>query len=172
MTRRTIIRAMTPADAGTVLRIYADGIATGHATFQDTTPSWEAWDSAHSADCRFVATVDGEIAGWVAIAPVSQRPVYRGVAENSIYVSVNHRRLGVGDALMGALVPASEASGYWTLQAGIFPENAASIALHERHGFQRIGVRERIGRMSYGPLAGQWRDVVSLQRRSAVAGID
>ncbi len=167
-----VIRTMQPADADAVLRIYGEGIGTGHATFQDAIPAWEDWDRGHAVDCRFVAQIGDNIAGWAALAPVSQRPVYRGVAENSVYVGANHRRLGVGDALMAALVPASEAHGYWTLQAGIFPENAASIALHERHGFRVLGIRERIGRMSYGPLAGRWRDVVSMQRRSNFAGID
>jgi len=163
---------MCAGDEEHVLRIYGEGIATGHATFEGTVPSWEAWDRGHLEACRLVASHDGSVIGWAALSATSQRPVYRGVAELSIYISALARGRGVGDALLATLITSSEAEGIWSLQAGVFPENAASLRLHERHGFRRVGVRERIGKMPFGPMAGQWRDVVVLQRRSACVGID
>ena len=146
-----------------VARIYAEGIATGDATFETEVPSWEAWDAGHLAGHRFVALLDGRVAGWVAVSGVSGRCVYAGVVENSVYVASEARGRGVGRALMDALVASTEAAGIWTIQTGIFPENTASLRLHERAGFRVVGRRERIGRLN-----GVWRDVVFLERRSTV----
>lgn len=154
------------ADWPAVRAIYAEGIATRNATFETDTPEWGAWDRAHLDACRLVARVDGEVAGWAALSPVSDRCVYGGVAEVSVYVASDASGRGVGTALMRALIAASEEAGIWTLQAGIFPENEASIALHRRHGFRPVGVRERLGQHH-----GQWRDVALLERRSSRVGI-
>lgn len=153
---------MDPEDWPEVARIYGEGIATGNATFETTAPGWETWDRNHSDDCRLVAVLDDAIAGWAALSPVSGRYVYRGVAEVSVYVSSSARGRGIGSALLGALAVASEEAGYWTLQTSIFPENAASISLHEKHGFRIVGTRERIGQHN-----GTWRDTVFMERRSA-----
>jgi phosphinothricin acetyltransferase len=156
------IRAMTPDDWPAVRAIYEEGIATGHATFQTSAPSWEQWDADHLAACRIVVEDGGSIAGWAALTPVSGRCVYAGVAEISVYVSSAARGRGIGRQLLTELVRQSEQNGLWTLQAGIFPENAASVAIHERCGFRIVGRRERLGRMH-----GVWRDVLLLERRSA-----
>jgi L-amino acid N-acyltransferase YncA len=144
-----------------VARIYAQGIATGNATFETEVPSWEAWDASHLADHRLVALRDGEIAGWAALSPVSDRCVYGGVAEESVYVAEEARGQGVGGELLEALIASSESAGIWTIQTGIFPENEASVRLHERVGFRIVGTRERLGRHN-----GVWRDVLLLERRS------
>ena len=154
------VRAFVPEDYPAVAAIFAEGIATGLATFETEVPSWEDWDAAHLAEHRFVAEVDGELVGWIAVVPYSRREVYRGVAEESVYVAERARGRGVGAALLEALIGSARSSGLWTLQAGIFPENEASLALHQAHGFRRVGVRERIGQ-----LAGAWRDVVLLELR-------
>jgi phosphinothricin acetyltransferase len=163
------IEPMTPADAAAVLAIYEAGIATGHATFQTEVPAWEEWDARHMRSPRLVARDKaGAVLGWCALSPVSRRAVYAGVAEESVYVAPAAHRRGVGRALLEAMCRLSEEAGIWTLQTGIFPENVASIALHEACGFRVLGVRERIGRhMGQG---GRWRDVVFLERRSRVAG--
>jgi phosphinothricin acetyltransferase len=161
------IEPMTDADGPAVLDIYAQGIATGVATFETAVPAWRAWHASHHRDCRFVARLDGRVVGWTAIARYSSREVYAGVAWESIYVDASARNHGVGAALLAALIPASEASGIWTLIAGVQAENAASLALHEKAGFRRIGVQERIGR----DAAGTWRDVVLLERRSPAVGV-
>jgi phosphinothricin acetyltransferase len=158
---------MSDQDWPEVRRIYEEGIATGNATFESEVPSWEAWDAAHRRDCRFVAQDGGAILGWAALSPVSDRCVYGGVAEVSVYVAAAARGGGVGRALLSALIEESERWGIWTLQAGIFPENDASVSLHRKLGFREVGRRERIGRME-----ATWRDVLLLERRSAVAGID
>jgi phosphinothricin acetyltransferase len=160
------IRDMTDADGAAVLAIYAEGIEDGEATFETEPPSWEAWDRARLARPRLVAELDGETAGWVALSAYSARPVYRGVAEVAVYVARARRGHGVGRALLDALVAASEAAGFWTLQAGVFPENAASLRLHRTCGFREVGRRERIGLARIGPHAGRWRNVVLLERRS------
>lgn len=146
--------------------IYCEGIATGDATFETEVPEWEAWNAAHHSEARLVAEIDGEVVGWAALSPVSSRSAYAGVAEVSVYVAKRVRGRGVGRALLGALVEASEACGVWTLQAGIFPENEASIAVHRRCGFRPVGVREGLGRAADG----RWRDVVLLERRSDRVG--
>lgn len=160
-----VIGVMEAAAWPAVRAIYAEGIATGNATFETEVPPWAAWDAAHLPHCRLVAVAGERLFGWAALSPVSGRCVYAGVAEVSIYVAADSRGRGVGKALLRALITASEQAGIWTLQAGIFPENGASLALHRACGFRRVGVRERIGE-----LAGVWRDVVLLERRSTVAG--
>ena len=157
---------MRDEDWGAVRAIYREGIATGNATFETDAPPWEAWDKDHLRACRLVARADGRVMGWAALSPVSGRCVYAGVAEVSVYVSTSARGQGVGRALLGALIEASEHAGLWTLQAGIFPENTASLALHRAHGFREVGRRERIGQLN-----GVWRDVVLMERRSKVVGI-
>jgi phosphinothricin acetyltransferase len=162
------IEAMSPADAAAVLAIYEAGIATGHATFETQVPGWDEWDAAHLRAPRLVARDKaGDVLGWCALSPVSRRAVYAGVAEESVYVAPATRGRGVGRALLEAMCRASEEAGIWTLQTGIFPENVASITLHEACGFHVLGVRERIGRH-----LGRWRDVVFLERRSKRVGLE
>src|SRR5262249_31225913 len=148
-----LIDAMRPEDWEEVRRIYVEGIATENATFETSAPSWEHWDASHRAEPRLVARDGQKLLGWASLSKVSERCVYAGVAEVSIYVAESARGRGVGRELLEALVDRSEASGLWTLQAGIFPENEASIALHKRCGFRVVGTRERLGQ-----LAGRWRD--------------
>jgi len=143
-----------------VRTIYAEGIATGDATFETTAPEWEDWDRAH-LPLRLAAREHGELLGWAALSPVSERCVYEGVAEVSVYVAAEARGRGIGRALLGELVARSEAAGLWTLQAGVFPENEGSLRLHEGAGFRVVGTRERIGRQG-----DRWRDVVLLERRA------
>ena len=159
------IEPMQPADWRRVKEIYLEGIATGHATFEVGAPSWEQWDAAHLPFARLVARRGKDIAGWAALSPVSQRCVYGGVAEVSVYVSSASRGAGVGQALLCALIESSEKNDIWTLQAGIFPENSASIALHLACGFREVGRRERIGK-----LKGVWRDTILFERRSKTVG--
>jgi len=158
---------MTPADWPAVARIYREGIATGQSTFNTDAPSWEEWDAGHLAHCRLVAEAGGEVLGWAALIAVSDRCVYAGVAEESVYVGEAARGRGVGRALLAGLIAASEAHGIWTLQAGIFPENTVSVELHEKLGFRLVGRRERLGRMA----SGRWRDVLLLERRSTTIGV-
>ena len=141
-------------------RVFAEGIATGQATFETEVPGWEEWDAAHLPEHRFVAELDGEVVGWVAVVPYSRRAVYRGVGEESVYVAERARGRGVGRALLEAVIESARDGGLWTLQAGIFTDNAASLALHRALGFREVGVRERIGQ-----LDGVWRDVVLLELR-------
>jgi L-amino acid N-acyltransferase YncA len=159
------IRPLAPEDWPFVRAIYKEGIATGNATFEDDAPPWEEWDSAHLRDGRLVASLAGTVVGWAALSPVSGRCVYSGVAEDSVYVSAAARGIGVGRKLLQALVEESEAKGYWTIQAGIFPENEASLALHTTCGFRLVGRRERLGAMD-----GRWRDVILMERRSSAVG--
>jgi L-amino acid N-acyltransferase YncA len=164
---------MIAADWNVVAAIYREGIATGHATFAPAPPeSFADFCDGKLAACSLVAReAGGAIAGWATLAKVSDRCVYAGVAEVSVYVAAARRGHGVGDALLRGLIARSEAEGVWTLQAGIFPENTASLALHARHGFHEVGRRRRLGKMTHGPCAGEWRDVLLLERRSEVAGI-
>ena len=155
------IRPMRDDDWMAVRSIYEAGIATGNATFETAAPTWERWDTSHLADHRIVATIDDAVVGWAALSPVSDRCVYAGVAENSVYIHPDHRGRGVGTDLLDALVAGAERAGYWTVQTGIFPENTASIAAHQRVGFRIVGRRERIGQ-----LDGVWRDTLFLERRS------
>ncbi|MEU9106122.1 N-acetyltransferase family protein [Streptomyces xanthophaeus] len=153
---------MTAAHAAQVLAIYQAGIDEGDATFETTAPTWEAFDASKLAEHRFAAVgEDGRVLGWIAASAVSERCAYAGVVEHSVYVHPEARGRGVAGALLNALIASTEAAGIWTVQSGIFPENTASLALHERAGFRVIGTRERIGRHH-----GVWRDVVLLERRS------
>jgi phosphinothricin acetyltransferase len=154
------IRPMGESDWSSVRAIYLQGIATGNATFAGTAPEWLAWDASHLPSCRLVADAGITILGWAALSPYSRREVYSGVAEVSIYVAEFARGQGIGAALLSALITESEEQGIWTLQAGIFPENEASIQLHRWSGFRIVGTRERIGQMN-----GRWRDVVLMERR-------
>jgi L-amino acid N-acyltransferase YncA len=160
------IAPMTEQDWPAVHEIYLQGIATGNATFEQSAPEWKEWDERHLPSCRLVSRLEGRIVGWAALSPVSSRCVYGGVAEVSIYIAEDARGRGVGRQLLSALVDASEQNGIWTLQAGIFPENQASIRLHQQVGFRIVGRRERLGCMN-----GQWRDIVLMERRSAVVGV-
>jgi phosphinothricin acetyltransferase len=161
-----IIAAMQPEDWSVVETIYLEGIATKNATFETATPTWEKWDAAHLQNCRLVARLNDQVVGWAALSPVSIRRVYAGVVEESIYISAAVRGQGIGKILLRALVEQSEQNGIWTIQTGIFPENKASIHLHEVCGFRVLGVREKIGQMD-----GVWRDVVLMERRSKVVGV-
>jgi len=158
------IVSMTEQDWEAVRKIYLQGIATHNATFETSTPTWPEWDERHLSVCRLVARSAAKVLGWAALSRVSSRLVYQGVAEVSIYVAEEARGQGTGSKLLRTLVEASEQKGIWTLQAGIFPENVASIRLHQRSGFRIVGIRERLGCME-----GTWRDVVLMERRSAVA---
>jgi len=159
------IRSMRREDWPSVRAIYEQGIVTGDATFQLEAPTWEEWDAGHLRQCRLVAD-DGGVSGWAALSGFSSRAVYAGVAEVSIYVAAAARGRGVGRRLLEALVLESERHGFWTLQAGNFPENRSSVALHQRCGFRVVGVREKLGQMN-----GRWRDVLFLERRSTTVGI-
>ena len=158
-----VVRAMADGDWDDVRRIYAEGIATGDATFETEVPDAAALDGKWLPGQRFVAEIGGRVVGWAAAAPTSTRDCYAGVAETSVYVAAEARGRGVGRVLVRHQVEQADAAGIWTLQTGIFPENEASIALHLAAGFRRVGVRERIGR-----LHGRWRDTVLLERRSPV----
>jgi len=158
---------MTPDDWPGVERIYQEGIDTGNATFETYTPTWEAFDAGKLAAHRFVAVDEstGAVLGWVAASATSARPAYAGVVEHSVYVASAAQGHGVGRELLGAFLGSVDAAGIWTVQSSIFPENEASLALHERTGFRRVGTRERIARSQTGPYAGLWRDTILIERR-------
>ena len=160
------LRPMAAGDWPDVARIYLEGIESGHATFETEVPSWERWDAAHLPFARIVTTVGEAVMGWAALNRVSTREVYSGVAEVSVYVADECRGQGLGRVLLEALIEESESNGVWTLQASIFPENAASIRLHRQCGFREVGRRERIAK-----LRGIWRDTVLLERRSTAVGL-
>ncbi|MET0865964.1 MAG: N-acetyltransferase family protein [Nakamurella sp.] len=160
------IRNLTVDDWSAVEAIYAAGIAAGNATFETQTPTWSQFTAGRLTPHRFVAVDDlGTLVGWVAVSAVSERPAYRGVVEHSVYVDPNASNRGVGAALLAALIASTEAAGIWTIQSGVFPENAASVALHRRFGFRIVGTRERVGEHH-----GRWRDVLLIERRSAIVG--
>jgi L-amino acid N-acyltransferase YncA len=159
-----VVRDLRPEDWPAVHAIYEDGIRSGDATFETELPSWEAWDAAHTG-LRLVAELDGSVAGWAALSEYSSRCCYRGVGEVSVYVGDAARGVGLGRLLLEQLVERSEQAGYWTLTAGVFPENEASLRLHRTCGFRELGVHKRLGE-----LGGVWRDVVWLERRSEVVG--
>jgi phosphinothricin acetyltransferase len=158
------IEPMIPADWPAVRRIYAEGIATGNATLEREAPDWDHFDRSHRPDCRLVArdTAAGPALGWIALTAYSSRRAYSGVAWESVYVAEAARGQGVGRALLETVLPASEAAGFWTLLAGVLSENTASLRLHERVGFRRVGVLRSLGR----DPAGRWRDVVLLEHRT------
>jgi len=159
-------RPLTPDDWPAVEAIYRAGIATGHATFEAEPPTWYQFDESKCNDLRLVAVDDtNTVLGWVAASPTSPRQVYRGVVEHSIYVHPTTQRQGIAHALIDALLTAADTAGYWTIQSSVFPENTVSLALHDAAGFRRIGTRERIALMTYGPKAGTWRDTILIERR-------
>ena len=160
------IEPMTPDDWPAVRRIYADGIATGNATFETAAPEWDAWNRSHLPDCRLVARIGDAVVAWAALSPVSARACYAGVAEHSIYVDEAHRGRGIGKTLLAEFVRETEAAGFWTLQSSIFPENDASIAIHLSCGFRVLGRRQRVAMLN-----GVWRDTVIVERRSGVVGV-
>ena len=157
------IEELGPEHWAGVARVYEEGIATENATFETEVPTWDAWDSSHLPEHRVVAMRDGEVVGWAAVSPVSDRCVYGGVVENSVYVAETARGQGVGQRLLEELIVSTEAAGIWTIQTGIFPENEGSIRVHERVGFEVVGRRKRLGK-----LHGEWRDVLLLERRSEI----
>ena len=157
----TTIEELKPEHWPGVAHVYAEGIATGNATFEMEMPAWEAWHSSHLPEHRLVALRNGEVVGWAAVSPVSDRCVYGGVVENSLYVAEAARGQGLGQLLLEELIASTEAAGIWTIQTGIFPENEGSIRLHERVGFEVVGRRKRLGKLN-----GVWRDVLLLERRS------
>jgi phosphinothricin acetyltransferase len=167
-----VVRDLAPSDWPAVEAIYREGIATGNATFERQPPSWDDFERGKVSSPRLVAVQDGRVVGWAAASLVSSRSVYEGVLEHSIYVSESARGSGVGSLLLGSFIDAAEAAGFWTIQSGVFPENESSLALHHKLGFRDLGVRERVGRMSYGPHEGRWRDVVLIERRSNRVGND
>ena len=168
----THVRTMAPADWPRVEAILAAGIAAGEATFETGTPTWEQFDAGKVPDARLVAVDDTDaVIGWAAASPVSSRAVYRGVIEHSVYIDPAHHGRGVGRRLLDAFVDAAEDAGYWTIQASIFPENTASLRLHEVTGFRVVGRRERIARSGVGLHAGQWRDTILVERRSTRNGM-
>jgi len=158
---------MKASDWPDVWEVYLAGIVSGNATFEVATPSWEQWDAAHLAFARLVASADGRMRGWAALSRVSPREAYAGVADVSIYVAADARGQGYGRALLEALIVEAESNGIWMLQAGIFPENLASIKLHERCGFRLVGFRERIAKLN-----GTWRNTLLMERRSTLVGTD
>ena len=160
------MESMTADDWLAVRAVYLEGIATGEATFETEAPSWETWDAGHLPFARLVARAGGSVIGWAALSPVSQRKAYSGVAEVSVYVAAHSRGKGVGRALLERLIQESEQNGIWTLQAAVFPENAATIAVHKRCGFREVGRRERISKLN-----GNWRDTILLERRSEIVGV-
>lgn len=161
------IREMQSADGEKILSIFGEGIRGRNATFDRDVPSWEAWNSKFLQCCRLVAEDEGGVVvGWAAIQPVSKRDCFTGVAEVSIYLSNSAHGHGLGSSMLQQLIEESEVHGYWTLQAGIFPENVASIKIHEKHGFRVVGIREKFAQMN-----GIWRDVVLLERRSTTVGL-
>jgi L-amino acid N-acyltransferase YncA len=161
-----VVEAMEPTDWEQVRTTYLEGIATRNATFETEAPPWQRWDASHLSFGRLVARADQTVLGWGALSPVSDRRCYAGVAEASVYVCADHRGQGIGEALLRGVIEDSEKHGIWTLQAGIFPVNAASLALVKKCGFREVGRRERLGE-----LDGVWRDVLLLERRSKVVGV-
>ncbi len=161
------IEQLLPSHWPEVCRIYEEGIASGNATFQTKAPEWDQWDNAHVPNIRLVAIENEKIIGWAAISPVSSRPVYSGVGEVSVYVDPTYQGKGAGKLLLKQLIEQSEQNGFWTLQAGIFPENIASLKIHQNLGFRILGTREKIGKMG-----NTWRNTILLERRSTVAGIN
>jgi len=161
-----VLDALHEKDWQAVRSIYLEGIATGDATFETKVPHWKKWNKGHLMSCRLIARMRDQVVGWAALSPVSRRCAYAGVAEVSIYITASWRGKGIGRLLMQALIDASEKEGIWTLQSSMFPENGASLRLHESCGFRQVGIRERISR-----LKGTWRDTIIMERRSHVVGL-
>lgn len=161
------IETLREDDWPAIRLIYVDGIATGQATFETNAPSWEEWDATHLGFARLVAREAGDVIGWAALSPVSKRKAYSGVAEVSVYVAENSRGRGIGKTLLERLIHESEQNGIWTLQAAVFPENSATVALHTHCGFREVGRRERISKLN-----GRWRDTIFLERRSKTVGVE
>lgn len=160
-----IVRSMLASDWFDVIEIYKDGLNTGHAGFIHNIPSWEEWDNSHIKSCRLVCELEHRVVGWAALSPVSERCVYAGVAEVSVYMSSKCRGIGLGKKLLKQIIGCSEHAEIWTLQSGIFSENEASLAIHQQMGFRQVGFRERIGQVN-----GIWRDVILLEKRSRLIG--
>lgn len=158
---------MTESDWPVVAAIYRDGIATGEATFETDVPEWSTWDASHIPQCRLVAESSDGVVGWAALSPVSSRCVYGGVGEVSVYIAAAARGRGVGRTLLKELVDLSEQEGLWSLRAGMFPSNPATVALHKSCGFREVGLHERVGQ-----LGGVWRDTLLMERRSQTVGVD
>jgi len=167
MENKLEIEEMILAEWNQVKAIYIEGINTGNATFQTAAPTWDEWDSGHNKKCRYVAKISGEVVGWIALSPISNREVFEGVAEVSIYLNNSIKGMGIGSRLLAYLIEQSEHNGFWTLQAMIFPENIGSIKLHKKFGFEEVGTRKQMGRLN-----GAWRDVVLLERRSYKVGME
>lgn len=160
-----VIRSFTYKDWKAVRSIYAQGIKTKIATFETTVPEWEDWDKKYMNTCRIVAEINDQVVGFGVLSLVSQREVYKGVAEVSIYVDEQFRGKDIGRSLLENLIVASENNGFWSLQAGIFPENEASIELHKKCGFRQVGIKEKIGKRD-----GKWHDNHVFERRSKIIG--
>ena len=167
--RELAIRPMAPGDSGKVLAIYQAGLDGGEASFETRAPEWADFDAARLPGHRHVAAdpATGQVLGWVAVSAVSSRRAYAGVVEHSVYIDPAHHGRGIGSALLAALIASTEASGIWTIQSAIFPENEASFRLHQKAGFRVVGTRERVARHH-----GRWRDTILIERRSTVAGLD
>jgi L-amino acid N-acyltransferase YncA len=162
------IRTMQLADWAAVQSIFQEGIETGHATFEEKAPDWDSFNTSRLQAHRLVAETDQHgVLGWAAVSAVSSRPAYAGVVEHSVYVAAEARGLGLGKALLRALIDSTERDGIWTIQSSVFPENHSSLRIHENAGFRIVGRRSRIARMNHGPAADQWRDTLLLERRSA-----
>jgi len=167
MKEELTFRSLFERDWSMVSEIYSDGLDTGNASFETNIPSWEDWDNRHLKSCRIIAEINGQVVGWSALSPISSRCIYGGVAELSVYVSAEFRRKKIGTKLLECLIKESEDNGIWTLQAGVFPENKASLELHKRLDFREIGFQEKIGKLN-----GVWRDILLLERRSENIGIE
>jgi phosphinothricin acetyltransferase len=165
--QQLVFRQMMPSDWQAVAQIYKEGIDTGNATFQTEIPTWEEWDRGHLKICRIVAEINNKVVGWVSLLAVSNRPVFTGVAEVSIYISAQHRGQKIGHQLLKQVIAESETNNIWLLHSGIFRENSSSIKIHESLGFRNMGYREKMGKMN-----GVWRDVLILERRSRIVGIN
>ena len=161
---------MVTTDAEAILKIYEEGIQTGHATFEAEVPDWHKWDSGHLTQCRWVAEEGDTVLGWGALTKVSPRKVYSGVAEVSIYVSLNAQNQDIGSILLERLISSSEESSFWTLKAQVFPENNISLYVHEKQGFRKSGTRRQLAQMSYGSMACEWTDPVLMERRNKIVG--
>ena len=168
---RVHLREMVTTDAEVIFKFYEEGIQTGRATFEAEVPDWHKWDSGHLTQCRWLAEEEDNVLGWGALTQDSPDKVYLGVAEVNICVSLNVQNQDIGSILLEHLISSSEESSFWTLKAQVFPENNISIYVHEKQGFRKSGTRRQLALMSYGSIAGEWRDVILMERRSKIVGI-